>query len=141
MAEPGGKNKPQKGDLRAIQDVADELGISTRTLRFYEDKGLIEPQRVGTMRVYTRREVARMRLILRGKRVGFSLRVIGDFLDLYDADPQHIEQMRRLSLTVRERIDHLIEQKSAIDQTVEELRVIEAEAQDRIRRATPPTQD
>jgi DNA-binding transcriptional MerR regulator len=140
MAEPGGENKPQKGDLRAIQDVADELGISTRTLRFYEDKGLIEPQRVGTMRVYTRREVTRMRLILRGKRVGFSLRVIGDFLDLYDADPQHIEQMRRLSVTVRERIDHLIEQKSAIDQTVEELRVIEAEAQDRIRKASP-TQD
>ena len=71
-------------------------GSRPRTLRFYEDKGLIEPRRVGTTRVYTRREVGRMQLILRGKRLGFSLRDIQEFLDLYDADPQHVEQMRRL---------------------------------------------
>jgi len=91
MAEPGGGTTPSETDwdrLTGIQQVATELGISTRTLRFYEDKGLIEPRRVGTMRIYTRREVGRMQLILRGKRLGFTLRDIQTFLDLYDADPQ-----------------------------------------------------
>jgi DNA-binding transcriptional MerR regulator len=59
-------------ELLGIQDVASLLGITPRTLRFYEDRGLIEPRRVGAARVYTRRETARMRLILRGKRLGFS---------------------------------------------------------------------
>ena len=77
-------------------EVARTLGVSARTLRFYEDKGLIEPCRIGTTRIYTRRDVARMRLILRGKRLGFSLRDIEEFLGLYDSDPQHVEQMRAL---------------------------------------------
>src|SRR5579871_5583763 len=100
MAEPGGdttSSDAEWDELTGIQQVATELGISARTLRFYEDKGLIEPRRVGTMRIYTRREVGRMQLILRGKRLGFSLRDIKTFLDLYDADPQHLEQMRALS--------------------------------------------
>ena len=83
-------------ELRGIQDVANSLGVTTRTLRFYEDRGLIEPRRVGTARVYSKRETARMQLILRGKRLGFSLRDIEEFLRLYDADPQHVEQMRAL---------------------------------------------
>ncbi|WP_419825971.1 MerR family transcriptional regulator [Sphingomonas sp.] len=118
--------------LRAIQDVADELGVSTRTLRFYESKGLIEPQRVGAMRVYDRREVARLRLILRGKRLGFSLRDIQEFLNLYDADPQHAEQMRRLIDRVRSRLAELEAQRAAIDETVRELHQIEREADARL---------
>ncbi|MEX6999518.1 MerR family transcriptional regulator, partial [Pseudomonas aeruginosa] len=75
----------RQDDLTGIQEVSRMLGVSARTLRFYEDKGLIEPCRIGTTRVYTRREVARMQLILRGKRLGFTLRDIEEFLDLYDA--------------------------------------------------------
>ena len=60
--------------LKSIAEAAEELGVTQRTLRFYEDKGLIAPQRVGTMRVYSRREMGRMMLILRGKRLGFSIR-------------------------------------------------------------------
>ncbi len=67
-------------ELRGIQDVANSLGVTTRTLRFYEDRGLIEPRRVGTARVYSKRETGRMQLILRGKRLGFSLREIEEFL-------------------------------------------------------------
>ncbi len=119
-------------DLKGIQQVATDLGITTRTLRFYEDKGLIEPRRVGTTRVYTRREVGRMHLILRGKRLGFSLREIQEFLDLYDADPQHVEQMRRLASRARERADELEHQKVALDQTIVELRQIEREAMERV---------
>ena len=115
-------------DLHGIQQVAADLGVSMRTLRFYEDKGLIAPQRVGTMRVYTHREVARMRLILRGKRLGFSIRDIKEFLDLYDADPAHREQMRRLAQQVRKRLDELAHQKAALEQTIAELIQLEREA-------------
>jgi DNA-binding transcriptional MerR regulator len=135
MAEPGGGSAPSEADwgrLTGIQQVATELGISTRTLRFYEDKGLIEPRRVGTMRIYTRREIGRMQLILRGKRLGFSLRDIQTFLDLYDADPQHVEQMRALADRVGERIAELEQHRVAIDQTLAELRQIEREALARV---------
>jgi DNA-binding transcriptional MerR regulator len=116
--------------LHGIQEVAEELGISQRTLRFYEDKGLINPQRVGSMRVYTRREIGRMQLILRGKRLGFSLREIKEFLDLYDDDPSHVEQARRLTARVHEHLADLHKQRIAIDETIVELEKIEREALD-----------
>ncbi|PSJ38532.1 MerR family transcriptional regulator [Sphingomonas deserti] len=119
--------------LQGIQEVADSLGITTRTLRFYEDRGLIEPRRVGTQRIYSKRETARMQLILRGKRLGFSLRDIQEFLDLYDADPQHLEQMRALAGRCRERIEELEAQKAALEQTVKELATIEREALARVK--------
>ncbi len=122
-------------DLRGIQQIASDLGVTTRTLRFYEDRGLIEPRRIGTTRVYTRREVGRMQLILRGKRLGFSLRDIQEFLDLYDADPQHVEQMRRLAERVRKRVAELDQQKIAIEQTLDELHQIEREAMERVKAA------
>ncbi len=125
----------EREELAGIQKVASELGVTARTLRFYEDKGLIEPRRVGTTRIYTRREVGRMQLILRGKRLGFSLRDIKQFLDLYDADPQHVEQMRAMASRARERADELEKQKIALDQTVAELRQIEREAMERVRAA------
>ncbi len=133
MAEtPNQNDNDNARDLRGIQQIASDLGITPRTLRFYEDRGLIEPRRIGTTRVYTRREVGRMQLILRGKRLGFSLRDIQEFLDLYDADPQHVEQMRRLAERVRKRVEELEQQKIAIEQTLDELRQIEREAMDRV---------
>ncbi|WP_242095761.1 MULTISPECIES: MerR family DNA-binding transcriptional regulator [unclassified Sphingomonas] len=119
-------------ELRGIQETADALGITTRTLRFYEDRGLIAPHRIGTARVYTRREMARMQLILRGKRLGFSLRDIREFLDLYEADPQHVEQMRALAERCRLRIGELEKQQSALLQTLGELGEIEQQALERI---------
>ncbi|MFZ3483727.1 MerR family transcriptional regulator [Sphingomonas sp. 3-13AW] len=114
--------------LSGIQEVAAELGVTMRTLRFYEDQGLIEPRRVGTTRIYTRREVARMQLILRGKRLGFSIREIKEFLDLYDADPQHHEQMRQLALRLSDRIQLLRRQKQALEETLGELEQIQRQA-------------
>jgi DNA-binding transcriptional MerR regulator len=119
-------------DLRGIQDVAAHLGISHRTLRFYEDKGLIEPARVGNTRIYSRREVARMQLILRGKRLGFSIREIKEFLDLYDADPTQAEQLRLLVHGVRERIGLLEKQREEIEKTLKELRQIEAQTAEKL---------
>ena len=119
-------------ELRGITEVARSLGVTPRTLRFYEDRGLIQPQRFAGARLYSRRDVARMQLILRGKRLGFSLREIQEFLDLYDADPQHVEQMRRLTERTRKRIRELEQQKVAIEQTLAELRQIEREAMERV---------
>ncbi|MBP8235245.1 MerR family DNA-binding transcriptional regulator [Rhizorhabdus sp.] len=124
--------KGERDALQTIQDVADELGMTTRAIRFYEDKGLLDPQRVGTMRVYSRREVARLLLILRGKRLGFSLREIKEFLDLYDADPLHLEQTKRLLARVNERVDALEAQREALDQTLGELRDIVGQCEARI---------
>jgi DNA-binding transcriptional MerR regulator len=126
MNRPARKPEPES-ELRGIQVLATELGITTRAIRFYEDKGLIEPQRIGTTRVYTKREFGRMQLILRGKRLGFSLREIKEFLDLYDADPDHIEQMRSLQAKVAHRVADLETQAHALEQTLAELRTIEAQ--------------
>ena len=123
--------------LLGIQEAADALGITPRTLRFYEDRGLIQPKRIGAARVYSRRETARMQLILRGKRLGFSLREIGEFLDLYDADPRHAEQMRRLAERCRERIDDLKAQREALTQTVAELEDIERQATAKLKLTEP----
>ncbi len=112
-------------DMLGIQEAANQLGVTMRTLRFYEDKGLISPQRAGTMRIYSRREIGRMQLILRGKRLGFTIREIKEFLDLYDVDPEHMEQMRALRAKIVDRIEDLQKQKHAIEQTLGELLSIE----------------
>jgi len=121
--------------LMGIQEVASELGVTMRALRFYEDKGLIAPQRVGTTRIYSRREVARARLVLRGRRLGFSVREIKEFLDLYDLDPEHAEQMRRFIVRVRERLAELEHRKIALEETIAELRVLEREAAENLAKA------
>ena len=76
------RRESETRDLFAIADLAREFGISTRAIRFYESKGLLTPERVGSTRVFRRRDRARLILILRGKRLGFSLRDISDYLSL-----------------------------------------------------------
>jgi DNA-binding transcriptional MerR regulator len=120
-------------ELFGIQEASSQLGVTMRTLRFYEDKGLIAPQRVGTARIYSRREIGRMQLILRGKRLGFSIREIKEFLDLYDVDPEHHVQVRQLVVKVTDRMKQLRRQKQAIEQTLEELKLIESQAKDWLR--------
>lgn len=79
-----------------ISQVADELDISTRTIRFYEEKGLIQPRRTaGNQRVYTPRNKARLKLIIRGKRFGFSLDEIAEMIGMANADPNELEQIEK----------------------------------------------
>ena len=130
MSEAGAPKTEEQ--LRGIQQMASELGITHRTIRFYEDKGLIQPRRVGTTRVYSRREFARMQLILRGKSLGFSLREIARFLDLYDADPKHLEQTRQLLQVAEQRIAQLEEQSRALELTLGDLRQIVAECHEKL---------
>jgi len=115
--------------LFSVSQLARQLGVTTRTIRFYEDKHLISPQRAGTTRVYTHRDRARLMLILRGKRLGFSLREIKEFLDLYDVDPQHHTQVRVLLSSVVKRMDKLQAQRSAIDESLSELAEIERQCE------------
>ena len=119
--------RPAAGELMGIHEAASTLGVTMRTLRFYEDKGLIAPLRVGSKRIYSRRELGRMQLIQRGKRLGFSIREISEFLDLYDLDPGHREQQRKLLDQVSRRIDTLRTQADAIELTLAELRAIESQ--------------
>ena len=118
--------------LMTVTELAADLGVTPRAIRFYEDKGLIDPGRVGATRVYTPRERARMLLILRGKRLGFSLAEIKDFLDLYAVDPRHLEQKRALLAGVRKRIAELEEMRVSVQRTLAELRSVEAQVADEI---------
>lgn len=111
--------------LLSAPELAHQLEISARALRFYESKGLIRPERVGNNRVYTRTDLARMKLILRGKRLGFTLADIRDFLDLYDADPTQNSQLKLLHQKVSDRIDLLQKQRQDLDKTLNELMEIQ----------------
>ncbi|NFV79654.1 MerR family transcriptional regulator [Magnetospirillum aberrantis] len=111
--------------IYSVTELAKDLGVTPRTIRFYEDQGLILPQRAGTTRVYTHRDRARMILILRGKRLGFSLKDIKEFLDLYVVDTTQVEQLRVLVTKVRGRIAQLEDQLQAVQTSLDELREIE----------------
>ena len=120
-----------KNKLWTISELGDEFGITTRTIRFYEDKELLQPQRAGTNRVYSYRDRARLQLILLGKRLGFSLHEIKDYIDLYHAelDPMHNEQLSYLSGVVTKRINTLEEQLSDLQEMISELSLIQSECQ------------
>ena len=118
-----------------ISDLADRFRITPRTIRFYEDQGLLSPRRDGLNRVYSHRDRARLTLICRGKRLGFSLAEIKDFLDLYDVDDRQIEQMRFALTHGRERIKSLEIQLEDVKQTLAELRELERQIVDHLEAA------
>ena len=107
-----------------VPELARELGITPRTIRFYESKHLLSPERAGNTRIYTGKDKARLKLILRGKRLGFSLADISEFLDLYATDIQQTEQLQLLYKKVCDRIEDLENQQDALVQVLEELREI-----------------
>ena len=114
-------------ELFTIGELAAEFALSPRAIRFYEDQGLITPQRAGMQRIYTKRDRARLQLILRGKRLGFTLADIRQFLDLYDADRSKHKQMAMTLGKTRDRIRDLEAQLADITLTLAELRDMEGE--------------
>jgi len=126
------RRESEDRDLFAIADLAREFGISTRAIRFYETKGLLHPERVGSARVFRRRDRARLILILRGKRLGFSLRDISDYLSLYDADRTQRAQVNLLVEMVEKRMAMLEQQLGDLQTTLAELHEIKKLASERL---------
>jgi DNA-binding transcriptional MerR regulator len=126
-----------QGRLYTVTELAKELAMTARAVRFYEDKGLITPQRAGTTRVYSARDRARMILILRGKRLGFALSEIKEYLDLYDADVTQHAQLRVLLAAVAKRRAQLLGQRQAIDEALAELADIAAQSEAALKIPTP----
>lgn len=109
-------------DLMTIREMCDAFAVTPRTLRFYEAKELLNPVREGTKRLFTRADRARLTLILRGKRFGFSLEDIRQTLDLYDRDGTNEAQRRRTCELARERLAMMEAQRAELDEAIAELR-------------------
>src|SRR5690242_7783668 len=108
-------------DHFSISDLSSEFDVTARALRFYEDEGLISPERRGTQRIYSHRDRARLAWILRGKRVGFSLAEIREMIDLYDIGDGRKVQRAVTIQRCHERIALLEAQKRDIDASIDEL--------------------
>lgn len=109
-------------ELMTIRDMCRAFDVTPRTLRFYEAKELLFPLRAGTKRLYTRRDRGRLKLILRGKRFGFSLEEMRQLLDLYDRGDAQEEQLRRTYEVARERLAQMERQRDELAEAIEELR-------------------
>ena len=105
-----------------IRQMCDAYDVTPRTLRFYEAKELLSPIRQGTRRLYTRKERARLKLILRGKRFGFSLEDIRQLLDLYDTSGQNLAQIQRAHELAQERLQDMIRQRDELNLAIDDLR-------------------
>lgn len=116
-------------DRFTIGELAEELGVTTRAIRFYESRGLIAPERKGVARAYTRRDRARLLLILRGKNLGFTLEDIKEYLELYDADPGQVTQAAMLKAKVEAHIDDLHRKQIDIERTLKELKDIRTQCE------------
>jgi DNA-binding transcriptional MerR regulator len=104
-----------------IGELAKEYGVTLRTLRFYEDKGLLAPHRDGTTRLYTRSDVARLKLILLGRKVGFSLREVKQMLDLYDPNGSNTKQLKLALDKSEKQLTRLEKQRAEMDDAINEL--------------------
>lgn len=121
--------RPEPRTEFSIGDLSREFRITTRTIRFYEDQRLLAPQRQGQNRIYAARDRVRLMLILRGKRLGFSIRDIKGMLEMYDAPEGEVGQLRFFIDRMRERRQILQRQRADIDQVLRELDALEARCQ------------
>jgi DNA-binding transcriptional MerR regulator len=120
-----------------IGEMARKYGVTLRALRFYEDKGLIAPKREGSTRLYSRRDNARLKLILLGRKIGFSLRHVKQIMDLYDPSGANIKQLRLALDKSEKQMARLQKQRAVIDDAVGELSNLMADVRAKLADRTP----
>ena len=112
-----------------ISDLAKEFGVTTRTIRFYEEKGLLTPQREGSRRIYSPADRTRLRLILRGKRLGLSLEESAEIIRMYGTPGNNRRQLETLLRRIRERREDLLRQQRDLQALLRELQEAESNCQ------------
>lgn len=123
----------EEGRTWTVGELADELGVTTRTLRFYEAEGLLLPRRAGGSRVYTPRDRARLRLILRGRRFGMSLHECREIVDIYDgAASSERRQLQTLLARLAEIDEDLRARRADLDRTLAEVADVTAQCRERL---------
>ena len=111
-----------------ISELAREFDVTPRAIRFYEDQGLLAPARLGQNRVYSKRDYVRLKLTLRGKRLGFSLSEIGEMVDMYDRAKDEKKQLATFVALLAERRTQLLHQRAEIDEMLAEINAFEAQS-------------
>ena len=118
----------QHEESHSISDLAREFDVTPRAIRFYEDQGLLAPERSGSRRIYAKRDYVRLKLILRGKRLGLSLSEVAAMFDLYDAARDEKPQLAKFLAALGERREQLERQRADIDEMLGEIAVFEAQS-------------
>jgi DNA-binding transcriptional MerR regulator len=113
--------RPSRERTYSITELCREFNVTPRTLRFYEQKGLLSPARRGWTRLFSYRDRARLQLILRGKRVGFALEEIKEMLDLYNLRDGQVTQLKVASVKMRERLEALRKQRVELEEAIGDL--------------------
>ena len=114
----------------SISELATEFDVTTRTIRFYEEKGLLAPARKGTSRIYSSADHTKLKLILRGKRLGFSLEESGEIISMYDPAHGNTAQLKKLMATIQTRREQLANQMEDLKVMMLELEQVEQRAAD-----------
>jgi DNA-binding transcriptional MerR regulator len=126
--DPADEVETMKGTNYTISELAKEFDITPRAIRFYEDQGLISPTRKGRRRVYRERDRVRLKLVLRGKRLGFALSEVKEMFDLYDTSPGETGQLRFLLDKIKARREMLEQQRQDIEAVLHEMESVEKRA-------------
>jgi DNA-binding transcriptional MerR regulator len=129
----GSDAAPGEANTYSISDLAREYALTTRTIRFYEDEGLLQPTRRGRARVYSERDRVRIKLILRGKRLGLALSEIRELLDLYAATRNERAQLEKFVVMLADRRAMLLQQREDIDAVLAEINVIDRDCRRRLK--------
>lgn len=133
--------KDTKSVTYSIGGLAKEFDITTRSIRFYEDQGLLAPLRKGQTRIYSQRDRVRLKLILRGKRLGFSLAETGRLFELYDADRTSATQLETMMVLIEQKKADLNQQLDDIKVMLMELTNLEKSCQETLDAVENPTQN
>ena len=132
-----GEQRAKPAATYSIRDLAQEFDVTTRTIRFYEDEGLLAPRRRGLARIYGERERTRIKLILRGKRLGLTLSEIRELFDIYATAGNERAQLTKFLQMLADRRAMLHQQREDIDAVLAEIAFIERDCRRRLRLGSP----